>query len=73
LFNICDKQDLCLFFKEQSLIYFRTGRIGIYKDDDPVVKARNFAVTFQLNEEMEEGLCNLIQAYIDQTMQNQVR
>ena len=43
--------------------------MGIHEDDDPVEKARNFAITFQLNEDMELGLCNLIQAYINQKLQ----
>lgn len=33
-------------------------------DDDPCKKARDFAITFQLNSEMEEGLCNLVRTYI---------
>lgn len=36
----------------------KTGRIALYRSDDPVEKARSFAQTFQLNEEMEEGLIN---------------
>ena len=36
----------------------KTGRIALYRNDDPIDKARSFAQTFQLNEEMEEGLIN---------------
>jgi len=45
--------------------YRRTGRLGIYEHDNPCEKARSFAQAFQLNEEVEEGLCNLIQAYLE--------
>lgn len=38
----------------------RTGRIGIHEDDDPHVLARNFAITFQLTEDVQNDLENLI-------------
>jgi len=38
----------------------RTGRIGIHEDDDPRILARNFAVTFQLNQEMYSSLEDLL-------------
>lgn len=43
----------------------KTGRIALYKDDDPVLKGQSFAQTFQLNEEMEEGLINLLRTYLE--------
>lgn len=43
----------------------KTGRVALHKGDDPMEKARSFAQTFQLNEEMEEGLCNLLQTYLE--------
>lgn len=38
----------------------RSGRIGLKPDDDPHEKAREFAVAFQINEEMEAGLAALL-------------
>ena len=38
----------------------KTGRIGLKADDDPYLKAREFAVAFQLDEEMEAGLAALL-------------
>ena len=38
----------------------RSGRIGLKPDDDPYEKAREFAVTFQINEDMETGLAALL-------------
>lgn len=38
----------------------RSGRIGLKPDDDPYEKAREFAVAFQVNEEMEAGLAALL-------------
>lgn len=38
----------------------KTGRIGLKPDDDPYMRAREFAVTFQINEEMETGLAALL-------------
>ena len=38
----------------------KTGRIGLKENDDPEQKARNFAVTFQLNQNMEKGLASLL-------------
>ena len=39
----------------------KTGRIGLKENDDPLQKARNFAVTFQLNQDMEHGLASLLE------------
>lgn len=38
----------------------KSGRIGLKPDDDPYLKAREFAVAFQLNQEMETGLAALL-------------
>ena len=38
----------------------KTGRIGLKSDDDPYLKAKEFAIAFQINEEMETGLASLL-------------
>ena len=38
----------------------KTGRIGLAPNDDPEEKARSFAITFQLNDDMERGLYSLL-------------
>jgi len=38
----------------------RTGRIGIHEDDDPRILAKNFAVAFQITEDMERNLEEII-------------
>lgn len=38
----------------------KNGRIGLKADDDPYLKAKEFAIAFQLNEEMEAGLAALL-------------
>ena len=43
----------------------KTGRVSLYKGDDPQYKARSFAQVYQLNEEMEEGLYKLLLTYLD--------
>jgi len=43
----------------------RTGRIGIHEEDDPQTLARNFAVAFQLNQEMFNSLEELITQQIN--------
>lgn len=43
----------------------RSGRIGLKPDDDPYEKAREFAVAFQVNEEMEAGLAALLAEQIE--------
>jgi len=38
----------------------RTGRIGIHEDDDPRILAKNFAIAFQITEDMERNLEEII-------------
>jgi len=43
----------------------RTGRIGIHEDDDPKILAKNFAIAFQLNQEMYISLEELLTQQIN--------
>ena len=43
-----------------NYFYYRSGRIGIHEDDDPKTLARNFAIAFQLNQEMYNSLEELL-------------
>lgn len=43
----------------------KSGRIGLKPDDDPYGKAREFAIAFQLNDEMEAGLAGLLAEQIE--------
>jgi len=38
----------------------KMGRIGLNDNDDPVVVAKKFALTFSLNKEMEANLVQVL-------------
>lgn len=40
--------------------------MGICEGDDPAEKARSFAVAFQLKEDMEEGLRNILHNHLEE-------
>jgi hypothetical protein len=43
----------------------RSGRIGIHEDDDPKILAKNFAIAFQLNQELYVSLEELLTQQIN--------
>lgn len=40
--------------------FFRSGRIGLAEEDNPNEVAHNFAVSFQLNKEMEQSILQVL-------------
>ena len=46
-------------------MFFRTGRIGLSECDDVYEVARSFALAFQLSNEMEENLCEVLKEQKD--------
>lgn len=50
---------------DRTKFAYRSGRIGIHADDDPEELARNFALAFQLNNEMYESLQELITSQLE--------
>jgi len=55
-----------LLYIDVNLGAGRTGRIGIYKGDDPQVLAKNFSTTYQLEPALEEKLVLLLQQHVSQ-------
>lgn len=43
----------------------RSGRIGLHEDDNPLELARNFALAFQLNQEMYSSLEELLTTQLE--------
>ena len=54
-----------LLYVDVNLGQGRTGRIGIYRGDDPVVLAHNFATTYQLDEAQEVTSSSAMSSMLD--------